>query len=220
MLHLVVSPRCFLTGHPVRFLYTAYYHECFLRGKPFLATRIQRHRVKGTKRKPAAAEKEPDFFSMSRLPPSDMAKYGHQETNQQTQVKQTSERVDPAQFSLLADRILGRSATIRDDVLSVLTRNSIKPYNSSPLALSAAPLSAVAAINAAAIAKVAGLDQLRASSLAYQSASTSILVPSLNYDLVLAASTTARIRRLLQSSTQVTGPRPFTQTQSYFPNGI
>jgi hypothetical protein len=43
----------------------AYYHELFVRGKPFLATRMRRQKVKGTKIKglPSPAT-EPDFYSM------------------------------------------------------------------------------------------------------------------------------------------------------------
>ncbi len=42
-----------------------YYHELFLRGKLFLANRIQRNKVKGTKIKAVTSpETEPDFYSM------------------------------------------------------------------------------------------------------------------------------------------------------------
>jgi HSF-type DNA-binding len=44
-----------------------YYHECFLRGKPFLAARMSRVKVKGTRTKAASnPDKEPDFYA---LPP-------------------------------------------------------------------------------------------------------------------------------------------------------
>ncbi len=43
----------------------AYYHELFLRGKPFLTTRIMRQKVKGTRVKGVPSpETEPDFYSM------------------------------------------------------------------------------------------------------------------------------------------------------------
>jgi len=43
----------------------AYYHELFLRGRPFLCSKIQRTRVKGTwVRTSSSPESEPDFFSM------------------------------------------------------------------------------------------------------------------------------------------------------------
>ena len=43
----------------------AYYHECFLRGRSFLCTNIQRTRVKGTwVRTSSSPESEPDFWSM------------------------------------------------------------------------------------------------------------------------------------------------------------
>ena len=48
----------------------AYYHEYFLRGRPFLCSRIQRTRVKGTWiRTSASPESEPDFSSMERVLP-------------------------------------------------------------------------------------------------------------------------------------------------------
>jgi hypothetical protein len=44
---------------------TAYYHECFLRGKEFLAKRMLRTRIKGTRIKGASSpEQEPDFYTM------------------------------------------------------------------------------------------------------------------------------------------------------------
>lgn len=43
----------------------AYYHECFLRGRPFLCSKIARTRVKGTwVRTSSSPESEPDFYSM------------------------------------------------------------------------------------------------------------------------------------------------------------
>jgi hypothetical protein len=43
----------------------AYYHELFLRGKPFLTSRILRQKVKGAKiRGQLSSEIEPDFYSM------------------------------------------------------------------------------------------------------------------------------------------------------------
>jgi hypothetical protein len=46
---------------------TAYYHECFLRGKEFLAKRMLRTRIKGTRIKGASSpEQEPDFYTMVR----------------------------------------------------------------------------------------------------------------------------------------------------------
>jgi len=48
-----------------------YYHELFLRSKPGLAYRIQRHKLKGTgTRKAASPESEPDFYKMPSLPVS------------------------------------------------------------------------------------------------------------------------------------------------------
>jgi len=47
----------------------AYYHEYFLRGKPFLTRNIVRTKVKGTKIRAASSpEDEPDFYSMPPLP--------------------------------------------------------------------------------------------------------------------------------------------------------
>ena len=44
----------------------SYYHECFLRGMPFLARRITRTRIKGTGFKAASSpDKEPNFYSMT-----------------------------------------------------------------------------------------------------------------------------------------------------------
>jgi len=49
----------------------AYYHESFLRGKPFLTRSIIRTKVKGTKfRAVSSPEDEPDFYSMPSLPSS------------------------------------------------------------------------------------------------------------------------------------------------------
>ena len=43
----------------------AYHNENFLRGRPELALKMQRTKVKGTgARKPSSPETEPDFFSM------------------------------------------------------------------------------------------------------------------------------------------------------------
>ena len=45
-----------------------YYHELFLRGKPFLCKRMVRTKVKGTKFKAASSpEQEPDFYAMVSL---------------------------------------------------------------------------------------------------------------------------------------------------------
>lgn len=42
-----------------------YYHELFLKGKPFLSYYLQRCRIKGTKvRKPASPDSEPNFYAM------------------------------------------------------------------------------------------------------------------------------------------------------------
>ncbi|CAB9496764.1 shock factor protein [Seminavis robusta] len=46
-----------------------YYHELFLRSKPGLASRIQRHKLKGTKtRRAASPESEPNFYLMTPMP--------------------------------------------------------------------------------------------------------------------------------------------------------
>lgn len=46
----------------------AYYHECFLRARPFLCTRIRRTRVKGTwVRTSSSPEQEPNFYLMESL---------------------------------------------------------------------------------------------------------------------------------------------------------
>lgn len=46
-----------------------YYHELFLRGKPGLASLIQRQKLKGTKtRRAASPESEPNFYSMTPMP--------------------------------------------------------------------------------------------------------------------------------------------------------
>ncbi|GKY91420.1 hypothetical protein MPSEU_000114300 [Mayamaea pseudoterrestris] len=51
-----------LTKGPDR---SAYYHPCFLRGKPFLLSRIQRCKIKGTRvRSRSDPEHEPDFYKM------------------------------------------------------------------------------------------------------------------------------------------------------------
>lgn len=43
-----------------------YYHELFLRGKPFLCKRMARTKVKGTRFKAASSpDQEPDFYSMA-----------------------------------------------------------------------------------------------------------------------------------------------------------
>jgi len=48
-----------------------YYHELFLRGKGFLAYRIQRIKIKGTgARKPSSPETEPNFYMTPYLPPT------------------------------------------------------------------------------------------------------------------------------------------------------
>ena len=48
---------------------TGYYHEYFLRDREFLAKRILRQRIKGTKIKGAASpEDEPDFYAMVGTP--------------------------------------------------------------------------------------------------------------------------------------------------------
>jgi len=53
-----------------------YYSEYFLRTKPFLTKLLKRHKVKGTKVRPASSpEHEPDFYSMSFLPLSDISSY-------------------------------------------------------------------------------------------------------------------------------------------------
>jgi hypothetical protein len=45
-----------------------YYHECFLRGRPFLCPKIQRTRVKGTwVRTSSSPESEPDFYVMKAI---------------------------------------------------------------------------------------------------------------------------------------------------------
>lgn len=45
----------------------SYYHELFLRGKQFLAKRMKRTKIKGTKFKAASSpDQEPDFYSMVR----------------------------------------------------------------------------------------------------------------------------------------------------------
>ena len=47
---------------------SGYYHECFLRGKPFLTANMIRTRIKGTKVKGASnPEQEPDFYAMVRV---------------------------------------------------------------------------------------------------------------------------------------------------------
>ena len=47
---------------------TGYYHEYILRHREFLAHRMMRQRIKGTKIKGAASpEDEPDFYSMVRV---------------------------------------------------------------------------------------------------------------------------------------------------------
>jgi hypothetical protein len=49
----------------------AYWHECFLRGKPFLTHHIRRQKIKGTgPRQASTPENEPDFYKMPFLPPS------------------------------------------------------------------------------------------------------------------------------------------------------
>jgi hypothetical protein len=46
----------------------AYYHECFLRGRPFLCPKIQRTRVKGTwVRTSSSPDSEPDFYVMEAI---------------------------------------------------------------------------------------------------------------------------------------------------------
>mmetsp|Transcript_13551 Transcript_13551/g.30763 ORF Transcript_13551/g.30763 Transcript_13551/m.30763 type:complete len:326 (+) Transcript_13551:1179-2156(+) len=52
----------------------AYYHECFLRGKPHLLAQLQRIKVKGTGvRAKSNPEEEPNFYSMEWVAPSIMA---------------------------------------------------------------------------------------------------------------------------------------------------
>jgi hypothetical protein len=47
----------------------AYYHELFLRGKPFLSRRIQRTKIKGEgARKPSYPEDEPNFYDARNTP--------------------------------------------------------------------------------------------------------------------------------------------------------
>merc|ERR1712232_1371269 len=51
------------------FIFIAYYHELFLRGKPDLCHHIERNTVKGTRtRKPASPATEPNFYLMPFLP--------------------------------------------------------------------------------------------------------------------------------------------------------
>jgi len=46
----------------------AYYHECFLRGRAFLCSKIQRTRVKGTwVRTSSSPESEPNFYTMEKV---------------------------------------------------------------------------------------------------------------------------------------------------------
>ena len=46
---------------------SGYYHEYFLRDREFLAKRMMRQRIKGTKIKGAASpDAEPDFYAMVR----------------------------------------------------------------------------------------------------------------------------------------------------------
>lgn len=53
-----------------------YYHELFLRGKPGLAARIQRQKLKGTKtRRAASPESEPNFYTMQPMPASRNASF-------------------------------------------------------------------------------------------------------------------------------------------------
>jgi hypothetical protein len=53
----------------------SYYHECFLRGRPFLCPRIQRTRIKGTwVRTSSSPESEPNFYAME--PVDDLEKMG------------------------------------------------------------------------------------------------------------------------------------------------
>ena len=224
----------------------AYYHPCFLRSKPFLAIRIQRHRVKGTGgRKPASPEMEPDFYSMSVLPPTDMAMYKHESERKcqpdpptkpemQGAFQQTTApsargvpRGGSAQGSYpelnLFDRtLLQRGSSIRDEAMSMLVRASTKPF-AYTRPLSGAPLSAVAAISASS-AKVVGANFLRPTSLGLPTASTPFLLSSMNYDEALARSTTERIRRLVSSSMQITSAEgrghPFTQTRTHFHHGF
>ena len=46
----------------------SYYHEMFLRGKPFLATKIIRTRIKGAKAAIGGVDKEPNLYSFPSMP--------------------------------------------------------------------------------------------------------------------------------------------------------
>ena len=116
--------------------------------------------------------------------------------------------------TLIADS--ARGARIQEDAILRLIRTSAKPY-ARPLALSAAPLSAVAAVNAYAVAKVGGL-AYSTPCLAYPAASSSLLMSNMNYDRALATSTTERIRRLVSNSIDVTSPGPVFQSRVHFPS--
>jgi hypothetical protein len=57
----------------------AYYHQCFLRGRPFLCSNIQRTRIKGTwVRTSSSPDAEPDFYRMNPVDaPPPQASCGH-----------------------------------------------------------------------------------------------------------------------------------------------
>ena len=74
-----------LVSQRLLLLVSGYYHECFLRGKCFLAKRIPRVHTKHRKRKVESPETEPNFYKMSvvgasRQPQSNPAAVGAQPT--------------------------------------------------------------------------------------------------------------------------------------------
>ncbi|CAB9507247.1 Heat stress transcription factor [Seminavis robusta] len=176
----------------------SYYHECFLRGKPFLASRIQRQRIKGTgSRKPAVPEQEPCFHEMPFLPPSDMAKYkaaapaNDAVAPTATSVGRLADTHLQLQQSLLGlpppprlESVLGVPSSA--DVLSMLCRNrSPSAALSQPLSVtglaSASPLTAVMAtrLSAAklAAARAVANPPARRTSLAVPDVSSSLFSP-------------------------------------------
>jgi HSF-type DNA-binding len=69
----------------------AYYHELFLRGKPFLASKIARIHFKGCLKKKSVSCFDPDFYSMPYLPDEDELIQQHNKASYFSRIVQGAE---------------------------------------------------------------------------------------------------------------------------------
>ena len=100
----------------------AYYHQCFLRGRPFLCSNIQRTRVKGTwVRTSSSPDTEPDFYLME--PVRDL----HQQSQQQeTETHNTTSVVVPSWMRSSDPIPMGMMEDKSSDKIQALLEEAIK----------------------------------------------------------------------------------------------